>query len=895
MRELWLKLKALILRRRLDRELREEMEFHLAMKQERTASTPREARRSFGNTTRIGEICRELWTFAAVERLARDLRYGLRVLMRTPAFTCVAILSLAVGIGGNTAMFTLAHSLLLKSLPVRDPQQLRLLTWRAGPNVPADSISGYGDFDRETQTQTSGSFSYPTYLAMRDRLADHAEFFAFRWMQVAATTGSQTDFARGQIVSGNYFQVLGVSPVLGRTIVAEDDRAEAAPAAVISYNFWERRYGGSATALGSLIALNGEPFTVVGILPKSVTGMIPGEIIDVYYPALLQPRVGRSYPILDNAYWWAQIMARLKPGVSDARFQSAAGVLFQQMALANVRPGQKFDVPALVVQPGEHGTRHIRRQISQRLTILLVVVALVLLIACANLASLMLARAAARRREIAVRLSIGAARADLIRQMLVESLILAIAGGLLGAVIASPLAGLTVRFGSGDQPMIVDTRLSLPVLAFTLGVSLFSALVFGLLPAFRSTCVDLSPALKQQGKAAGDSPKLRAGRALVAAQVALSVMLLVGAGLFLRTLVNLVNADVGFDARHLLLFRVDPARTGYKGAEVAAVYRRIRESLERTPGVLSVALSPDPLISGNINTTSINVPGFTPSAANPASTHIIPGSDGFVTAMGIPLLAGRDIQGRDTLGAPLVAVVNEAFVRRFMPGLDPVGRTFSTGKRPVEIVGLCKDAKYSAIRKPAPPTIYVNYAQRAEPPGSMTFAIRSSMPASALAVAARNIVAGIDRQMPLADIRTQEQQITLSIGPERFFAGFAGAFALMAALLAALGLYGVMAYNVARRTSEIGIRIALGARPLEVRRMIVSESIVVVLAGLAVGLPAAFGITRLLRGALFEVAPADPLSFVAGALAMIAVAGIASALPARRAARVDPLIALRYE
>ena len=893
MNEWMLRLKALFLRRKLERDLNDELQFHLALKQERAGATPGEARRAFGNPTGIRDRCRDLWTFASLEAWWRDIRHALRTLRRNPAFTAVAVLSLAIGIGGNTAIFTLAHAMLLKSLPVADPDRLRLLTWVGGEDVPLNSVSGYGDYDRNTRMQSSGSFSYPAYLEMRAKLESLGQVFAFRGTQVAAAADGLSEIMPAQMVSGNYFAQLGVSPVIGRTIQPEDDQPNASAAAVISHRLWERQYAHSPLALGSRLSLNGEAFTVVGVLPAEQTGMQPGEAVDVYFPIARQPGNGPPIRLTDNADWWVQIFARLRPGVSSTQFQAAGDVIFRQMAMANAQPGAKVDIPRLVVEPGGQGIRYMRAAYSKALGTLFAVVALVLLIACANLAGLLLARASARSREMAVRLSVGAGRFQIVRQLLTESTMLALGGGALGIFIAAPLTRLMVTVVP-VRGFTVNTTLNSATLLFTAAVSIGSGILFGLLPAFRATRLDLSPLLKE-GSRQGGGPRLAGGRLLVTGQVALSVLLLVGASLAIRTFANLQRTDLGFNPSRMLVFRLDPTRNGYKGARLAQVYADVRERIAAIPGVSSVVISHVALISSSGDRTRIEVPGYVPPAREPARTSLIVGSDGYLTAMGIPLLLGRDLSSRDTASAQTVAVVNETFVKKYLGGTNPIGKTFQMNQRSVQIVGMCRDAKYESIRGAIPPVSYLSYLQSASPRGSMVFSLRTEGPPMAVAPLVRSAVAAIDPQLPIADLRTEQDQIDQTIGPERFFAGFASAFGLTAALLAALGLYGVLAYGVARRTSEIGIRVALGAERGDVLWLVLRESLLVVVAGLAIGLPAAIAVTRLAGSVVYGIQPGDPASFAAGTFAMLVIASVAAWLPARRAARIDPLVALRHE
>jgi predicted permease len=591
--------------------------------------------------------------------------------------------------------------------------------------------------------------------------------------------------------------------------------------------------------------------------------------------------------------WWLQIFGRLRPGVSDA---SAAAALKATLGHTIEEFAKNAEVPTVLVRPGGRGVGMFRESASISLAILGAVVGLILLIACTNLANLLVARSAARGREIAVRLSIGAGVGRLIRQLLTESLILAGAGGLLGLVIARPLLRVVLQLVGRSSALALDARIDLRTLAFTAGASLLAAVLFGLLPAWRATRVNLAPTLKGTG-AVGSSTRLRLSRLLVSVQVGLSVLLLVGAGLFVRTLLQLSAVDLGFRAEDVLTFQTDPSRNGYEGRRLVDVYMRMRENLAAIPGVESVSLSDAGLMQGIEGDDWVQVPGARPGERQIA--QLLRCSASFLGTMRIPVILGRDLTPTDERATQGLAVVNQSFVKQFFPGTNPVGKTFYLGEAPrletIQVVGVAKDARYTRVRSAVQPTVYLPYAHNLKYLSRMTFEIRTVLPPLSIASAVRRVVAATDPAIPVAEMKTEEQQIAESIGTERLFAGLVSAFGIVAALLAAIGLYGVMAYAVARRTVEIGIRLALGARRATVQWMVLRQSLWMVALGLAIGIPAALALTRFVQNKLYGIQPTDPASFAGAAILITAVGAVAAWIPARRAARVDPIQALRNE
>jgi predicted permease len=881
-----LRLRALVRRRQLEQDLEDEIAFHLAMKTEKLGA-PDLARRQFGNATRFRETCRELWSLGRLEILWQDVRYSARLLGRSPVFTAVAVLSLGLGIGANTTIFSLLNAVILKSLPVPNPHELRVVNWVAS----SYSVSYFtGSLNRTPTGQTvSGNFPNPAYLAFRDRGSGFSDVFAFSTVSCAvALARGQALNADGLMVSGNFFRGLGVRPLAGRTITPEDDRPGAVPVVVASYGWWERSFGLDPGVLGQAVTLNGFSYTIVGVLPRGFSGPVAGSPADFYVPMAAQPQLRRDVPLSSPEHWWVEIMTRLKPGAGERQAQAALEVLFHR-ALADKAAKASLERAGIVLEDGGRGPMTVRRHRAKQLFLLMGAVGLVLLIACTNLAGLLVARGAARKREMALRVAIGAGRLRLIRQMLTESLLISAAGGCLGLALAWWGQAAVVSFFGADWRF--DVEMDLSVLFFTSGVSLLTTLLFGLAPAIRAVRVDCAPALK--GIDLQGAPRLRLGKVLVGAQVGLSLLLLVGAGLFARTLVNLWRVDPGFNTKGLLLFRLDASRAGYEGRRLTDYYESVRESVAAIPGVQAVTLANLPLLSGWMSSGGFTIPGRVVKERHGLQAHQMRVGDSFFATMGIPLLLGRDLNASDNESSPKVVVVNETFARSYFPGESPVGKVITLGKSDSEIVGVCRDAKYRSLTEAAPPTIYFPYRQQRV--GAMHYEIRTAVPSLAVVAEVRRAVAAVDRGIPLTDVKTQTEQIEQTIAPQRLFASLCGFLALVALSLSAIGLYGVMAYAVARRTGEIGIRMALGAGGGDVLWMVMREALLVAAAGAALGVPAALAATRLVQSSLFGIKPNDPATIAGAAAVLLAVAAFAAWLPARRAARVDPLAALRNE
>ncbi len=840
--------------------------------------------------------------------LLHDLRYGLRMLARNPGFTAVAVLTLALGIGANTAIFSLMDAVMMKALPVQKPEQL-VLFFEGSDEGMRISKGGIGEGGRWKY------YSYPLYEYLRD----HNQFFqgicAFRVGEdrlsvsvVGRPAGESAPEVRGHLVSGNYFSVLGVNAVLGRTLSPEDDRPGARPAAVISYGYWKQNFGGDPAAVGKVVDLNGTPFTIVGVTPREFFGERVRRSPDFWLPMVMQPQIMLHESFLkDPDVYWVNLMGRLKPGATRQQAQAGLTVQLRQFltsqAGSHISPHTRREIEKSYISlaPGGPGISWLRERYSEPLHILMAVVALVLLIACANVANLLLSRAAARHREISVRLALGASRARLIRQMLTESLLMAGLGGALGAVFAAwGVRILLSKFAGPSSGLNVSPDLR--VLSFALAICALAAILFGLAPALRSTRVELAPALKAGSFSPGVSGRRWSlGKGLVSFQAAISLLLLVGAGLFVRTLQKLEAEDLGFNRQHALLVGIDPRLAGYKPAQLAPLYQRLIDRVNALPGVRSASLAAYSPMSGNSSTSNISVEGYTPSPGQDMDVHTnVVGWKYFETA-GTPLLLGREIGLQDTVSSPKVAVINGTMAHDFFGDQNPIGRRFGFGDEPkhsgdIEIVGVAADAKFSNLRQKPERMVFLPVLQmQGDAAYVWELELRTAGDPRSAATEVRSALAGIDKGLPPTSLKTLSEQVDDSLEQERTISQLSSFFGLLALTLACVGLYGVMAYMVARRTSEMGIRMALGARSSHVLWMMLREALFLVLAGIAIGIPAAIGAGHLFSSMLFGLTPSDPVTISLATLLLVAVAVLAGYLPARRASRVDPMVALRYE
>lgn len=859
-----------------------------------------------------------------METFVHDLRFAFRLMSKSPVFTTVAILTLALGIGANTAIFSMINAVMLRSLPVRDSQELVLLRWNAHRAPKWHNLRSYGNCaNKGSKLDPNGcSFSLPFYNVMRsqEQLFSGVVAFAPQGRIDVSGTGPAA-VVSGELVSGSYFQTLGIQPALGRTIEPADDSPSANPVVVLNYGYWQRAFGGDPSAVGKNIKLNGVSSRIVGVTEPRFMSLVVGNVFDVFVPLSsrksLSPRWDPKSE--DENSWWLTVVARLKPGVSRKQAEAAASLLFRNAML----DGSKFalepnDNPTLALIPAQEGLTGLKTSIAAPLYVLSLAVGMILLIACANVAGLLLSRATARQKEMAIRLALGAGRGRILRQLLTESVVLASLGGAFGILLGSwSVQGLVSVISSATaRPIGVTANVDMRVLLFTLAVSVFTGIIFGLAPALRGTRLDLTPALKEgSGSSTHAAHQGRGssllGNGLVVAQVALSVVMLVGAGLLIRTLGNLKSLNPGFDSHNVLLFGIDPTLAGYKGPQIDNLYRNLAEQLGAIPGVTAVSYSESALLGGGWSSTSVSYRRPDSSEKKEISTDWLPVSQTFFKTMGIPVLQGRTFRPEDFVRAPdpdekLIAprtpvpvIVNELFVRRYMGSTDPIGQIFGTepkkglGGAPsagMQIVGVVRDAKYSNLRREINPTTYAPFTG-----GYGYFELRTAANPIAIAGAVRSVVNHMDSNLPLFDVRTQSEQIDLILFQERLIAQLASFFGALALGLACIGLYGLLSYEVGRRTREIGIRMALGARQLDILRQVVRQGIVLALVGAAAGIAIALGVMRYLGTFLYGVRPIDPVTFAGATVILTAVALAACYIPARRATRVDPITALRYE
>jgi putative ABC transport system permease protein len=833
--------------------------------------------------------------------LLQDLRYAVRQLRKSPGFAAVAILTLALGIGANTAIFSLLDQALLRSLPVKDVDRLVLLRYEG-------SNTGH----LSSRTDSKFYFSYPMYRDLRDRNSVFSGVIATVWTQVGVQWHNQPGLVAAELVSGNYFDVLGVQPAAGRMFVAADDVApDANPVAVLSYSYWRRRFGADPRIVNDTIQINGHPFLIVGVAPPAFHSVVLGDTPDVFVPMTMKAEVIPGVKDLeDRRSAWLNIVGKLKPGVS--REQAEAGIAPLWYA---IRSDELKDIKNhsetfrehfvakshLYVLDGAKGFSPLRKDVQMPLLIIMGMVVLVALMACANVGSLLLVRGAGRIREMSVRYALGAKRNRVIQQLLVEGLLLGVAGGLLGMLLAPRVTGLLINMiwsgGTGDLPFSATPDFR--ILFFNCALALLASLLFSLAPAAMFYRPDLAPALKQQGMTARSSP-LRFRRISVAVQVGLSLMLLVGAGLFVRTLHNLKSLNAGFPTDHLLTFGIDPRMAGYEPARTFALYQRIFEALKGLPGVSSVAATDDPELANDNETGNITVAGYTEKPQEDMNVEQPNVSGEYFSTLQMQLLAGRPFSEQDTAGSQKVVVVNESFARYFFGDpLQALGHNVGNGggqgtKTDMAIVGVVKDAKHTGLREPVTRTMFRPYLQLPEP-HALVFYLRTQQAPENAESTIRHAMQTLDPNVVLDSFRTMDEQIDSSLVAERVIALLATSFGILAALMAAVGLYGVLAYSTAQRTSEIGIRMALGATRGSVVKMVVFEVLWLAGISIAVTLPLSLLLMRAVRAQLFGISSSDPLTLGAMTLLVIVVALASAMLPARRAARVEPMRALRYE
>lgn len=928
------RLRGLFLQRRLEDELAEEIKSHLEMQIEdhvRQGMNPEEARylalRKFGGMDQVKEIHRERRSLPWAETFFRDLRYGLRMLRRSPGMTAVAILSLALGIGANTALFSVVDAVLLKTLPVPEPERLVLFEWQAGRQFRLSGMSGTSNVDVPPGQRGVSMFRFDVFERMRLTATEGplSDLFAFGPIPaLTAKVGDQPETISGQAVSGNYYTGLRLQPALGRVITVDDDRPGVPPVVTLSYQFWQERFGGDPSVIGRQLKLNQQSFTVIGVTPSGFNGTLQvGYHPAVTIPLAIEPLLRGEKSLLGTAtepgVWWLNVMGRLKPGATQEQARESLDATFQAAALAVMPPPRSSnqpaqldpkDYPRLIVEPGRQGMLDVRKSYTPTIYGLLIVVALVLLIACVNLANLLLARATVRGPEISVRLAVGASRRRLVRQLLTESLLLATLGGMVGMLFAFWCKSVLMTVAEADTSLLprgVELNLSWRVLVFTTAVSLLTGVLFGLAPALRATSLDLSTTLKQTGRTTGGVSRL--SKALLIVQVAVSALLLAGAGLFIRTLYNLQRVELGFNTEKLLVFGLQPKQAGYKDEQLLRLYQQLFDRLDHLPGVQAATFARVELIADENWYHDFLLPGETAATAPQHETMRQTVRENYFTALEIPFLRGREFTPQDNQHAPAVAIVNQTFQRRFFPNEEILGKRVTYDEREVEIVGMVADTKYRSQREELQPLLYTPWQQEATDIGEMHFALRTTGDPTTLVPQVRTIVHSVDDDLPITQIGTQSARAQITLGQERLYARLFSFFGAVALALAAIGLFGVLAYSVNQRRKEIGIRMAFGAQVTNVMVLIIWQGMKLVLFGLAVSAAIGYALMRPLGsinvGAgtwqesiteqFYGVTVGDPLTLLVMASLLTLVALIACWLPARRAAKVDPLVALRYE
>jgi len=905
-------------RRRLEAEMEAELTGHLehltadlelAGYEPRVAA--RRARLALGSPAAHKDGMRRALGLRLWDELGADLRYAVRGLRKSPTFTVVAVASLALAIGANATLFSFVNQLLYVTLGVPHPQQLRNLAIAGDKHMVVRDSWG-SSYTRDDGRFEITAFSYPVYRQLQRQKGAWGEIFAYKdlW-QLNLISNGTPEVVQADVVSGNFYAQMQLKPQIGRPLLPSDDGAPGTgSAAVISDAYWHHAFGGLPSVLGKVVVVNTVPVTIVGVNPPSFVGpagsgaIAPQIFLPMSLATVLHPGTGDNDPMGPDL-WWVNLMARARDGVSDAQAKASLDVALSAAVRATMTVGKDDTVPTMVIEDGSHGDTMGASYMVKPMMVLLGMAGLVLLLATANVANLMLARMSRRSRELSVRMALGAGRTRVMRLAMVESLLIAGMGGAAGILLGFygreliPLLLLRQSGQSADFPIAFDWR----VFGFTAGITLVSGLLFGMLPALRSTQVEVNTALKEGAQTATRRRKGLAGKSIVGFQVALSTLLVVSAALFLRTVINLNAIDPGFEAKHLLLFSLTPPAARYPAPKNIALHHRLEDTLAHIPGVQGVSLTTVPLVGGSMWSGSFYVQGAKPNAGEQNADLAAVGPD-FFSTMSIPILAGRGFTSQDTETSQPVAVVNRALVKEFFPNTNPIGKRFRRdmdgpdAARWIEIVGVCGDTRYQNMKDPPPPIHFDLYRQASKNGpgiGSVTYLVRSTLGGDDLLPSIRRVVAQVDPDLPITEVRTQQQQIENSMVTERMFASLSAGFGALALALACVGIYGVMAYSVANRTNEIGIRLALGALPRQVMRMILRESIWLSLAGVAVGLGAALMLARLVKSMLYGLQPADPVSLLSGAALLVAVGLAASWIPARRAASVEPMEALRHE
>lgn len=905
--------RAMFHRSRLESDMESELAAHLELLTSdliRAGHSPAEAQRrariALGPALVHKEGMRASLDLRWFDELRDDLRYGIRILAKSPGFTAIAAASLALAIGANTTIFSIARQLLYQQLAVPHPEQLRTLRWNGDGHEAIDGM--WGDFDSAPHSGTTGSvFSFAVYQQLRAHNQVLEDLFAFKEDSMNATIHGDAQRLNAAMISGNYFAVLEVQPQLGRAIQPGDDAPNSANVALISDAVWLREFGRAPEAIGQIITLNQIALTIIGVTPRGFTGaQNVMQSPDVFVPITLQPIIdpkGKTSLLADSGLWWVNIMARRKPRIDDRTAETALDVQLQSAVRATTTVEAGDTMPRLALVDGSRGLHSSDGMLKKPLYLLLAITGFVILLACANIANLLLARGAHRQREIGVRLAMGAGRARILRQLLTESVLLAVIGGIFGLTLS--------YFGRNILPSLLvttwerydtDMHFDWGVFAFAAAVTLITGVLFGLAPALLASQTQLSGTLKDTAQSATRRRKGLTGKSIVAFQIALSTLLVIGAGLFIRTLVALNSVPVGFNPDNLLLFEIAPPDARYSAGKDVALHAQLVQRIAATPGVESVTTATVPYIANARGNTDFlpegeSFEGYRREHMDEVESFNKVGVDFFRT-MGIRVIAGRGFNANDTATAPKVAIINQALAQKRFHGLNPIGRLFTASRKPggewIRIVGICADTRYSTLREEPPAQFFLPYIQEPDA-GAMVYELRTTMDPTTIAPSLRRVVQSVDPDLPIIDFRTQREQINATMRIERAFAALTAGFGVLALTLACVGIYGVMAYSVAQRSNEIGIRLALGAQPGQVRSMILRESTWLTALGIVVGVGAALGLTHLVKSMLYGVAPNDPVTLMAGIFLLLAFALAATWIPARRAAAVQPMEALRHE
>ena len=910
----WLRrLKARLFSQRLRQETDEEIAFHIEATERELieeglspAEAHRQARQRFGSPDSVGERVHSE-TALPLESVLHDLRYGCRVLRKSPVFAVVVILSLALGIGANVAMFTVMNAVMLKSMPVSDPSQLVILNSavKNGFFKYMHDYEGNTFVDDKSGLQSGTSVPTAVFDTLQRRSTIFAQVFAFASNEQNVNVGldGRAESGKLQGVSGAYFDGLGVAPAAGRLIEQSDDAVAAPPVVVIGYKFFRNQLGADASYIGKTIVINDTPAQLIGIAPPDFFGFDPTVAPDFWIPLSVYraqwERVADPDMKLDDPFtWWLTVAGRLKPGVSLQQAQAETAVLF---AAAINAPAASTDpnVPSLHLESASRGLDYLRRSYSSSLWLLAGIAVMVLLIACANVAALMLSRTAARQTEIATRLSLGARRSRVVRQLMTESLLLSVVGGVAGVLLSFGLTSIILQLLNNHRdPLGISVHISPVVLLFALTASLLCSVLFGLGPALRSTRLKLSEALKQAGLSRSRESRFWSGKALVAAQIALCVLLVAVAGLMTRTLYKLQRIDLGFKPEKVMAFTVRPGLNGYNQTKLAGYYDEFQSRLSPLPSVVSASYAQFSPVGEGSSSSLVYIPGFnTPEKRSEYARHIV--GDGYFSTLGIPILLGRPLGAQDTATSTRSVVINETMMRQYFHGHNPIGRELFmgalNGKLHYQVVGVARDVRYRRIRDDVPPTVYFCLRQAPFVPESVTFFLRTNRDARDLQNTVAALALQLDPAVPAVDFRQETGVIERHLSLERAFAELSTGFAAVGLLLACIGLYGTMAYLVAQRTRDIGVRLALGAERREILGMVLADTARVVLAGLVIGLPLVWLFGRALQAQLYHLSPHDVVTLVLDVTVLLLVTFLAGMIPARKAAKIDPITALRYE